>query len=81
MFVGFILVWGNGMLRPPPGGYRSSPCDEYDAKVPHTFRREEQKSVMLLIALPIVSVGHGAVQQTTRLVHLDCECICLRIGA
>ena len=50
MFVGFILVWGNGMLRPPPGGYRSSPCDEYDAKVPHTFRREEQKSVMLLIA-------------------------------
>ena len=65
----------------PRGRYRSSPSDEYDAKVPHTFRREEQKSVMLLIALPIVSGGHGAVQQTTRLVHLECECICLRIGA
>ena len=49
MFVGFILACGNGMLR-PSRGYRSSPSDEYDAKVPHTFRREEQKSVMLLIA-------------------------------
>ena len=50
MFVGFILACGNGMLRPSRGRYRSSPSDEYDAKVPHTFRREEQKSVMLLIA-------------------------------
>ena len=24
--------------------------------------------------MPIVSLGHGAVQQTTRLVHLDCDC-------
>ena len=52
MFVGFILACGNGMLRPPPGEVpsRPFPSDEYDAKVPHTFRREEQKSVMLLIA-------------------------------
>ena len=50
MLAGFILVCGNGMLRPPPGRYRSSLSDEYDARVPRTFRREEQKSVVHLIA-------------------------------
>lgn len=34
----------------PRGRYRSSPSDEYGARVQHTLRREEQKSVMLLIA-------------------------------
>ena len=52
MLVGFILVCGNGMRGPPPGEVpsRPSPSDEYDARVPRAFRREEQKSVVHLIA-------------------------------
>ena len=50
MLAGFILACGNGMLRPSRGRYRSSPSDEYDARVPRAFRREELKSVVHLIA-------------------------------
>ena len=52
MLPGFILVCGNGMRGSPPGEVpsRPSPSDEYDARVPRAFRREEQKSVVHLIA-------------------------------
>ena len=52
MLVGLILACRNGMRGSPPGEVpsRPSPSDEYDARVPRAFRREEQKSVMLLIA-------------------------------
>ena len=42
MLAGFIPASGNRMLGLPRGRYRSSPSDEYDARVSHMFRREEQ---------------------------------------
>ena len=75
MYAGSILACGNGISRPPPGevplalramsttwGSRSC-SDAMDRSMSSTWRHASS-----------ASVGHGAVQQTTRLVHLDCDC-------
>lgn len=81
-------ICGRSYLRPmtgcsgvPRGRYRSSPSDEYGARVPHTLRREEQKSVMFLIACAESQCwarSHAAGGSTP---SLGSGMRCLRIGA